>query len=126
MKKQFLDYHHSKMMKELMFDEECIGFYNPSYTEMNGSVLFSGTAAEFDNWNKNEYFISAPLWKQVKQWLWEKHKITFEVRNYSDGFLCVMVDGTIRNTTFQFDSPITAEQEGIKKAIEYLHSRIKK
>ena len=126
MNEQFTDAETAKRLKELGMDEICIGFFNPSYTEMGGSLLFSNNGGDFDNWNKKEHLISAPLWQQVEQWLWETEKIYFDyVKTLNnDGFICrVMQEGRedVISLGTAPPSPITAKNEGIKKAVEYLH-----
>ena len=127
MNEQFTDYETAKRLKELGMDEICIGFFNPSYTEMGGSLLFSNNGGDFDNWNKKEHLISAPLWQQVEQWLWEEHKIEVQVcKDYlNDPFTVQLYDhkeeDSINLEHYVTGSPITAKNEGIKKAVEYLH-----
>lgn len=62
-KKQFVPFELAKELKEMGFDEPCIGYY--SHTE--DSFRFLGS--EFFNHNISNGFQSAPLWQQAFGWL---------------------------------------------------------
>ncbi len=66
-------------LKNLGYSEVCIGFYNPSYVEMKGALLFAQTDGNFDNWNKEDHLISAPLYQQVHRWFREKHNLYYSI-----------------------------------------------
>ena len=68
MKKQFVSYEIALALKELGFDEECIGFY---YNENNFEIAVPDVVKVMCN--KFNY-IKAPLWQQVIEWLREVHK----------------------------------------------------
>ena len=128
MKGLLADFMTSKMLKELGFNEDCIAFY-----EEDGEFKYNNGTQEFgSNWlannKKNIEYYSAPLLEQVKKWLWMEHRIftiarpiswsenTYRFESYRDGFgiVCSIDDEHL-------DSPLTAENEGIKKSVEYLH-----
>jgi len=128
MNEQFTDYETAKRLKELGMDEICIGFFNPSYTEMGGSLLFSNNGGDFDNWNKKEHLISAPLWQQVEQWLFDEHKVSINSEAIGESnvrFKCrVYIERPDMLELIAYthhNSPIQAKNEGIKKAVGYLH-----
>jgi hypothetical protein len=70
-----------------------------------------------------------PTWQQVKQWLWEKHNIYIEIgETIREKFHYHIYKKreTDRNTIWtdaMFTSPVTAEINGIKKAIEHLREQ---
>lgn len=135
----FADFQTAKMLKELGFKEDCIAFY-----EEDGEFKYNNGTKDFNNnWiakNKDgiEYY-SAPLCWDLKKWLWDKHKthieITHIITNYPIHDKLVFKTEIISHEkenkivfTFHkrleqiFISSIDAEIEGIKKAVEYLHS----
>jgi len=127
------DFETSKLLKELGFDEECRDYYSADEDDCGTMPNLEGV-----NWNQNVNFISAPTWWQVKQWLWEKHKINIEItfakssskmRDYRKFVWFIYVDGFWKNEFSdkqEFDSPVTAEIEGIKQAVEYKFKELKK
>ena len=78
MKKQFVTYEIALKLKELGFDEECLGFWyvsqiNNSCIELrHGMCIFKSTSIELSKYPKN---VLAPLWQQCVDWFREKHKI---------------------------------------------------
>lgn len=119
MKEQFADYETSKLFSELPQLTRCMAYYDedkelhPIDTDFN---LFR---------ELSDKLIGAPLWQQAEQWLWDKYKI--EIRKYNDAsgklFSCIVYwkNVPIVSSEKDFDSPITAYQQGIIKAVEYLH-----
>ena len=78
MKKQFATYEISLALKELGFDERCLGHFDIQSkvlyvgdTEMNVSVL-------------SEILLPAPLWQQVIDYFREKHQIIIAIHAYHD------------------------------------------
>ena len=95
MKEQFVTYEIALKLKELGFDEPCLASY---YTDdernyvkdgtydcrqkISSSIDFDPFKEEFDNFyiNSNEtYYVSAPLWQQVIDWLRDEHDIVIEI-----------------------------------------------
>lgn len=126
MKDQFADYETSKMLKELGFDKPCFAYYD---SRRILEIRDYPDRESRGNWKIELPPCTAPLWQQVKEWLWIHKAIcmhTFsDVRDEGTLFICEAVHGyapiikQIQNTT----SPITAEIEGIKKTVEYLHQQ---
>ena len=78
MKKQFTTYEIALALKELGFDERCLGHFDIQSkvlyvgdTEMNVSVL-------------SEILLPAPLWQQVIDYFREKHQIIITIHAYHD------------------------------------------
>lgn len=125
MKEQFVPYETSKMLKELGFDEPCFGLYG-----IHGEFRYSHEAVQLYRPKNSDLTIctTAPLWQQVKQWLFDRQsKVRIDVaRSQGEYFVGVFKEGLhLFSIDAQFNSPITAEIEGIKKAVEYLHEKIK-
>lgn len=116
MKEPFADYKTSERLKELGFDDKVMGYH---LNKVDGVYI---TAYERVEQHRS---IKAPLWQEIKQWLWEKHGIAVSWRR-EDGDECfnykLYGDVEINRSDEIFESPITAEIEGIKKAIEYLYN----
>lgn len=117
MKSQFIPYEHAKMMKDLGFEDVCYGFY--AYLENQKMWIVMDLIK-----SKNEgYGVSAPLFQQAEEWLWEKHKCRIETRQIGDEYTYEIFDEY--NNPFEHDttfySPIMAKQQGIMEAIEYLN-----
>lgn len=143
MKDQFVPYEIAKMLKELGFDEECISYYWES-----DAVSFHMDAPEcvvpisnskLQTLHKRIENCSRPSYCEVKQWLWNKHKIWVKPwRPYAGEdqingkYVYSCIDCTITDgggtgicdailDEVDFDSPITAEIEGIKSAVQHLY-----
>ena len=82
MKKEFVTYEIALKLKELGFDEECLGFWyvsqiNNSCIELRyGMCIFKSTSIELSKYPKN---VLAPLYQQVVDWFREKHNIHIEI-----------------------------------------------
>lgn len=138
MKEELADYETSKMLKELGFDEECFAFFKQDLLIEDSA---SNTSLnEFINETKsvnpsilNDNLCSAPSYHQVKKWLWEKHGITiYDIRDYVKNTFefratknkLNLIDKQVQMLPLKmesFNSPITAEIEGIKYSIKYLY-----
>jgi len=122
MKEQLLDYEHSMMLKELGMNEETL-----AYTHYGGgkNAFFIDHSTEKYNGRKSGDFVAHPLWKQAEQWLWENHRFVFDIWMKGNSFYTeARTPENSRDVICQsdyFDSPIAARQDGIKRAIEYLH-----
>lgn len=130
---QFVDFEIAKMLKKLGFDKHCLSYYSNYNQQVNRN----------DNWclgfeakDLTEDFMEclAPLWQQTEEWLWEKHKLSFDV-SFHKGFYFEcwkgrkyiphklgMTNEEIKKKKL-FNNPIIAKIEGIKQAIKHLHSK---
>ena len=117
MNNQFVPYDTAKKLKELGFDEPVMSYYNQEQLV---------TMLDEEDMNEGKE-ISAPLWQQVEEWLWEEHKIFIEVRFFIStkyGFdIWDNHRGRFNNQGRDFDSPIQAKQEGIKAALNHLYKK---
>lgn len=79
MQEQFIPYKQALELKELGFDEECLGTY---YLMENDQIEFEPNTDTFDS----DIDIPAPLWQQAFDWLLKKlnnYSYTQEYENYS-------------------------------------------
>ena len=74
MNKEFIPYEEALALKELGFDEPCLGFYDDQLNKDNSFYLN-------DSFNKNGRFIytSTPLYQQAFRWFREKHNLNGEI-----------------------------------------------
>jgi hypothetical protein len=69
MKNEFIPFQQALELKELGFDEECLGKFYYNHLEIGG------------NWRNDDFkedpdiFISAPLYQQVFRWFREKYNL---------------------------------------------------
>jgi hypothetical protein len=74
MEKEFIPYEQALALKELGFDEPCLGKFYYNQLEIGG------------NWCNNDFkedpdiFISAPLYQQVFRWFREKYNLFCEIQ----------------------------------------------
>jgi hypothetical protein len=78
MNKEFIPYEQALELKELGFDERCFGFYNPRH-EISKEPLYEHTGGTFDNYNRTDYLVSAPLYQQAFRWFREKYLVDAEI-----------------------------------------------
>jgi len=100
MKDQFVTYEIAKRLKELGFNESCLGYFDKDSQEFIWSV---GGTVNHEDGDELEYnCISAPLWQQAIDWLREKHNIeviiqpvscscftSINIYQIADGFKCI-------------------------------------
>lgn len=127
MKDQFLPYEYSEMLKELGFKDQCFMFYSGNGIDAN---FIRNTNADDDyvliGGSSPQKGVSAPLYQQAEQWLWEKHHLRIAVYRmpsaYSfDIFKEEIGEKKIAMGRFTCYHPITAKQEGVRQTIEYLY-----
>lgn len=72
MEKQFVTYEIASQLKELGFNEECLGYFklNEMENHYHISILM---------YNKLSSEILAPLWQQIIEWLGEKYDIKIQI-----------------------------------------------
>ena len=130
MKDQFADYKTSTMLKELGFNEICFslvdendGIYPLSIRDhanlkFQQDISFQGKSR----------CVPSPLWHQAKQALWTEFNLSLTVRMVGKKYTYEIFN--IAKNSFveygvKYDSPIEAEIDGIKSAVEYLYKKLK-
>ena len=76
MTKEFITYEQALALKELGFDEECIGYFN------NSSNKQIKLCADMDNENPFNYIV-APLYQQAFRFFRDKHNLVFNFISYN-------------------------------------------
>jgi hypothetical protein len=74
MKEQFVTYEIALKLKELGFDEECLGYYHINQNYSNGYSFTMG-----DDTRTSDCTVKAPLWQQTLRWFREKHDLHINV-----------------------------------------------
>jgi len=74
MNKQFVTYEIALKLKELGFNEKCLGYFNRK-GELICGINVSDEAFLFTNIGKAPNCCLAPLWQQVIDWFREKYNI---------------------------------------------------
>ena len=72
MNKEFIPYEQAMALKELGFDEPCIGWYNP---QVNYKEVTTDKYWAFHLTGEWENFKPAPLKQQAFRWFREKHNL---------------------------------------------------
>ena len=72
MEKEFISYEQALALKELGFDEPCIGWYNP---QVNYKEVTTDKYWAFHLTGEWENFKPAPLKQQAFRWFREKHNL---------------------------------------------------
>ena len=82
MEKEFVPYEQALKLKELGFDEPCLGSYY-SYLEENfkeGKFYYRGELnIEYSIYSENTYYILAPTWQSAFRWFREKYNLESSV-----------------------------------------------
>ena len=128
MKEQFCDYETSKMLKELGFDEPCFGVYSVS-----GEFNYPHEVHQLYRPKNTQLglYPTAPLFQQVKQWIYETHQAYIQLDFDKDGYYIASLVSEDGNWNFVLDNSkihdyVEAENHAIQKSVEWLHENIEK
>lgn len=91
MNRQFVTFEIAKKLSELNFDEPCLGLFKIHNENKITNQLVPVGQSEYCSFrsekspeNKTKdwdrFWVLAPIWQQVKEWLSETHKIYIEIR----------------------------------------------
>jgi len=86
MNKEFIPYEQALALKELGFDEPCLGFYNKEDRPNLGYCTNS-----FQDDTTLEIKCTAPLYQQAFRWFREKHKLWAYNIPYNTGKYCIEI-----------------------------------
>ena len=77
MNKEYIPYEQALELKELGFDSVCFGFYNPRHEigDLRANPLYEHSGGCFDNYNRTDYLVSAPLYQQAFRWFREEYSL---------------------------------------------------
>jgi hypothetical protein len=76
--KEFVSYEIASQLKEIGFDEECMGWYNPDLM-----VAAKNIKQQDLHW---EYYL-APLWQQVIDWFREEYGLEIAITSWENNII---------------------------------------
>ena len=131
MNKEFVPYEEALALRELGFNEPCLGYYNK---ETNWHLCWSSNSVEPYNHNDPKYYgnISAPLYQQAFRWFREKHKLYHTINMFGDWdkpqYSYLVSGRTMNNPAHMWhfedkDSHEEAELACLKKLIEIIKNK---
>jgi hypothetical protein len=93
MNKEFIPYEQALELKELGFDDVCLGYYHTTLSSSDVDLIISKTPNRFYHLIRiPEHFDTlAPLYQQAFRWFREKYGLYYKIHGYSN------------NTSFVFD-----------------------
>ncbi len=77
MTKEFVPYEQALELKELGFDEPCLGWYLPEIVE-KGNIPSVILGAYLTNWTKFGGRLSAPTFSQAFRWFREEYELVIQ------------------------------------------------
>lgn len=89
MNKEFCTYEQAMALKELGFDEPCIGWYNP---QVNYKKVTTDRYWAFHLTGEWENFKPSPLYQQAFRFFREKHKLVADIRSEHLGYYTSIVN----------------------------------
>ena len=114
MEKEFVPYELALRMKQLGFDEPCLGFYNKEDRPNLGYCTNS-----FQDDTTLEIKCTAPLYQQAFRWFREKHELCYFIDFSGDGFCSGWEDlGNNQHGFENFKTYEEAELACLEKLIE--------
>lgn len=102
MNNQFVTYEIALKMKELGFDEECLG----NYGEKSKDLFI------FPDSQLKRLTIKAPLWQQAIDWLREKYNQVICIYASGSGYNFEIHDNYEHGGTSRYDSGFTGPNDG--------------
>ena len=134
MKKEFIPYEQALALKEIGFNEPCLGWYLPEIVE-KGNMPSVILGACITNWTKFGDRLSAPTFSQAFRWFREEYGVECFIKHfkpndgYPNGYYCISnpnkyYSNSISDWCFtNFKSYEEAELECLKKLIEIVKNK---
>jgi hypothetical protein len=122
MNKEFVPYEQALALKELDFEEPCLGWYLPEIAN-KGNMPSVILGSYMNKWNKFGDRLSAPLYQQAFRWFREKYKLQAEILWRGDMECFCYKTGKFKYGSHDFSKDDyktyeEAELECLKKLIE--------
>jgi hypothetical protein len=131
MNKEFIPYEQALELKELGFDEECLGYYHTTLSSSDVDLIIGKTPNRFYHLIRiPEHFDTlAPLYQQAFRWFREKHQCESSIiamflpyEHYKEyQFIITYTESEIVETNF--NSYEEAELTCLKKLIEVVKQK---
>ncbi len=117
MEKEFVTYKQSLVLKELVFDEPCFGYYNGQNLQLNSGLLLNELDLNADN-------INAPTYSQAFRFFREKYGLCNFINFSGDGFCSGWEDlGNNEHGFENFKTYEEAESACLDKLIEIVKNK---
>lgn len=124
MKEEFVTYDQALALKELGFDEDCLGRWLAitKWEEPTGEIKLQ-LGVKVEDYDKNQCL--APLKQQVFRWFREKHKVQSLIQEYMLNTYMYTIDDGINSdiSVVGFETYEEAEQACIDKLIEIVKNK---
>ena len=121
MEREFVSYEEALELKQLGFDEPCLGRYDPlkvlvTISRPNNNSYYKGSVPSF---------ISAPLYQQAFRWFREKHKLVSCIRtNFNvDFYYEIYIDHMNEMMSDYYKTYEESELECLKELIQIVKSK---
>ncbi len=126
MDKEFIPHQQSLELKELGFDEVCMGGY-----DLEDNSLYIGYISDYGIQYNPEYYIPAPLYQQAFRWFREKHNIDISINtvyskyneNTSKKYGGAIDNESVFTNVGFYDTYEEAELACLKKLIEIVKTK---
>jgi hypothetical protein len=119
MEKEFIPYEQALALKELGFDEPCLGYFDPLYKQL---VVW-----EKESTNSSSNWVSAPLYQQAFRWFREKFEAYYTIegsKKYGFAFFIYYEnDDKDELKSKEYSTYKEAELECLKKLIEIVKQK---
>lgn len=127
MTKEFVPYEQALALKELGFDEPCLGWYLPEIVD-KGNIASVILGSYINKWNKFGDRLSAPTYQQAFRWFREKYNKLYTVNidlsdNLKDKIYVYTIEdhlGSIVDRSEEYKTYEEAELACLRKLIELL------
>jgi hypothetical protein len=119
MKELFIPYEQALALKELGFDEECLGYYFYNGSLNKWSLIIDNEQCEYLK------TISAPLYQQIFRWFREKYNLDSWVYRPDEKLNIWGYNTTLHTNVSPFKSYEEAELECLKILIQIAKKRNK-
>ena len=103
---QFVPYKQAEQLKELGFDEDCLGYYEDSKLQIS--------QVEYIELDDN-FYVLAPLYQQTFDWFREKYKLMIAINVSSAGYYLSF----FKNEKFQYYFEVKIVEESYLRMKEY-------
>jgi len=134
MNKEFIPYEQALELKELGFDEECLGYYHTTLSSSDVDLVLGKTHNRFYHLVgiPEDFNTLAPLYQQAFRWFREKYNITSEIsisanhRNDDKKWMHSVTNLEVMlytNSDTTFETYEEAELACLKKLIEIVKNK---
>jgi hypothetical protein len=119
MNKEFIPYEQALELKELGFDDVCLGYYHTTLSSSDVDLIIGKTPNRFYHLIRiPEHFDTlAPLYQQAFRWFREKYDLFISITHYENGYSI--------NDLRRFNTYEEAELACLKKLIEIVKNERK-